>query len=539
MNSNQSQAALYDKFAGNSTFAQLEQIVQERNNAVTNHKKNDNTNAYSLSKASESLAKMAENGTNVKGKLGAGAPTTGASNPGGSSTPGVGSGNPNVGAGPSQGSQGSSSQSPTYGGSNASQNTPNNWPDLGNGPNDQYDMAMYNYFMQSMSGGMDNPNSIIYFLEALAKMMSSGDAGEQAHLAAFTKALCGATTTDPITGKGSMSYAKAIAMVLTLVDLYDKKSGGSQDFLGQLKSQLAAGGSNPFIAQILSALNNPGDIQKEIQNTYGININNLDKDGLSTLKTILSFATEALAINSTGLDKAGAAYKASYMAMLRQRAIQKEFAKMEGKGANALDMMQFLLGAICGGIDNQISSYQVSIGALSGPGQAIGGLKGDLAPDPTAYDNTTDAQTKAKDIAKWVKQLELYANNPILKKNGIATSINDFLAKLDKISDGKVTLKDIVDGKTTAAQDKTFFQWLMTPQSDGSGEGGSEKMNSVLQDAINDAGIPEQQISSQNDLEKTLFTNANQQASQNLSAAGGVIKDLMKLFSLMVQNQKS
>ena len=64
-------------------------------------------------------------------------------------------------------------------------------------------------------------------------------------------------------------------------------------------------------------------------------------------------------------------------------------------------------------------------------------------------------------------------------------------------------------------------------------------MNQSYQDAINALAVPEQKISGINDMEKTLFTNANQQASQSLSTVGGIIKDQMKLFSLMVQNQKA
>jgi hypothetical protein len=545
MDFNQNQEALYNKMFQSKVFSQLEQIVQQRNEAVVDHKAKKAHAAF-MSNMSQTLGQFAQQAD--KATLGAQANATANGQDGSTS----GASNGGLGSAQQNNSTNESSQNPLGGNNNntvgGSESTPNNWPQFGSGPVDQYDMSMYNYFMLAMSGGMDNPNSIIYFLEALAKLMTCSNQGEQNHLNQFTKALLGASLTqDPITGmasSGGVPYSKAIAELLVAVALYNQaKTGQSADsFLSQIKSQLSVGGSNPFIGQVLANLNGQTEqsVQAELTAKYG----NLSLD---TFKTVLSFMTEALSMYSNGaLEQAGVVYKQSYIAMLRQRYMESHFNDMKQQGANALELIEFLLGAVCGGIDDHISSYGVAIGALAQPGTALGNMKGALAPN-----DNMNAQTEldwVNNMVNYYKQLQLYTNNPILQADGVADAIKKFLSQLsstsividpwdDKKNQVTISFQDILDGKASPIQAEEYAKALLGSVPDPSGK--TDEMNPALQALLNDVGIPEQEISSQNDMEKTLFTNANQQGSQNLSAAGGIIKDLLKLFALTVQNQRT
>jgi len=253
---NEKQAAMIGELMKKPKFAMLQGLCSELGQAQENalNNKHKALHMQMITFTQTALHKLGSAHKKSHG-LGDSSPPS-APSTGGSSNHGVGSAPP----APSNNGVGDAPPSPDNGGGDFN---PANW-DVAKYGVDHYIKTLYYLYDKLRTTESGNPNALLYFLEGLSKLSQYGGSSL---LDQFTKGLCNQTgalnhifaSGNATHGMNPQSFATLIAFALVTLAVYQtaQKGGSTQDVLAQIEQyeSSALGGSNPFLAQIRSALN--------------------------------------------------------------------------------------------------------------------------------------------------------------------------------------------------------------------------------------------------------------------------------------------
>ncbi|MBN68752.1 MAG: hypothetical protein CME32_05655 [Gimesia sp.] len=452
-----------------------------------------------------------------------------------------------------------------------------------------YDREMFHLFDMLQSSQMNNPQALIQFVIALSKMAGQGGAmtpsgsSYASHYNDFSQSLANLPMPQ-LNGffSGCSNMGQAMGFAIAAAALYQAKgnAGNAQGIINQIVSQMGTGSG--LLGQIRDALT--GNALSQVSLDMPSGWTSLKDGGKQMISNIMESLGYAIQDNFDAINKA---YMQSYI-----QSILVQFKDMEHKGASLTELMNYVMMSY-DQVDDNAGSYAIPIDDLGGAGNSISTMMQAFTPtgldvsdqnrssSPYYFPGTgmsESQQDQASNIFdSYISLDDEWQNAPSLTQGGsesVGNSIATALAKMGAINLGAVggiksqhfTAAELATLKSVLGKNNVSMQQLVRAYKNAGSQGdkskqellrrflfcgldladsttttGSSKVpqpNALTQDAVNSLQTVQSQISSVNQSTKARFTNANQTSANLLSTDGGIMKNLLKIMSSIVQNEK-
>lgn len=594
---NEKQAAMIGDLMKKPKFAMLQglcsELGQAQENALNNKHKALHMQMITFSNQALNNLHKKHNSSGLRSSAPSGAPNS-------SSNPGLGSSAPSSGPSTQSNDLGDTPPSPQNGGGEFD---PANWDVAKNGVDYYVKTLYYLYdkLRTTESGNPNALLYFLEGLSKLSqyggsKLLDQFTNGLCNQLSAFSDLF------SKDKSNHSVPFSTQIAFALVTLAIYQagKKGGDNSAVRAQIMQYINGplSGSNPFLAQIKNTLNSiiqdglgiSGD-----NSTY--NLGNIegwifyhsasqDKNGIPIIST--TFLKEVLhslfggtqsATDPNAIENSQAAVRQEF-----SEAILAKLNSMEQDGASIAELINFVMmqynlcsddaGAYVGNIDD--------LSALEGDTSQLLGL---FAPEKYV-NNASDFDTEISDfmshLGAYYRLTDMWPSTPNIAGGGegslediLSGQLMDNLGSLKcgadvmarlhvKDAKGVITWRGLrfnVDAsfsdlmkqfkplfmsapnskqaKSAAQLMITIIQQRNSEPEQTSGSDHIKKRNGALDSIVSSLQAVESQVSSANETAKSEYQQANQTSANMLSTGGDMMKDLMKMFSTSVQNEKA